>query len=220
MKALRLGLSSLMRCLLQTALRSSPARCRDRRFGPEAKGDGRILGAGLLGNHSRRSGIPEKQDSGGAPLRAAPPRPGEKAQPDDRRLQPCGMAGGWSATEAEPKNRYCRQAALQRLLQMAPAPAGAASLRRSGRHRFVGDWAGWVASPNPDKADSPRYSESPLIWLELVPKTAKRCRLQSWEGLRAHRPLRGANSDRRHSSGRPCDFHTGVIGAAMASPLP
>src|ERR1700724_3611802 len=51
MKALRLGLSSLMRCLLQTALRSSPARYRDRRYGPEAKGNSRIFGAGLRWDH-------------------------------------------------------------------------------------------------------------------------------------------------------------------------
>jgi hypothetical protein len=127
------------------------------------------------------------------------------------------MVGGWSG----PKNWHCYWAPLPQVLQMAPAPApaGAASLRRSGRHRSVGDWAGWVASPNPDKPDSPGRSDSPLVWLELVPKTAKRCRLLSWEGLRAHRPHRGANSDRRHSSGRLCDFHTGVIGAAMAPRL-
>lgn len=103
------------------------------------------------------------------------------------------MVGGWSG----PKNWHCCWAPLPRVLQMARAPAGAASWGRSGRDRSMGDWAGWVASPNP----------------------AKRCRLLSWEGLRAHRSHRGANSDQCHSSGRPCDFHTEVIDAAMASRL-
>jgi hypothetical protein len=129
------------------------------------------------------------------------------------------MLGGWSG----PKNRRCCRAPLPRVLRMAPAAAGSASLGRSSRDRPRADRAGSAAAPNLDKPDSPRRSEDSLIELELVPKKAKTkaksSRPPTWGGFRAHPLRRAASSDARRSSADPRDFRKADIGAATASRL-
>jgi len=113
MKVLRLRLSSLINWLLQKALSGGPAQCRDRQCGRETKSDGRIAGAGFLRNHSRYAGICDKNNSGDAPSRTAPPGVSEQAQWKDEQSQ-CDKGAQWQADLPHVRDKLCRRDRLYR----------------------------------------------------------------------------------------------------------